>query len=126
MREILFRGKRVDNGEWVYGSLVTTLGWQIINGKRQKAYEIRDLLGNCNLVAPYSVGQYTGLGDGFGYKVFEGDIVKVPIEYNCGCYPHTEIKKKVVEIPGIYRLRVDGEPEIIGNIHDNPELAGDE
>jgi uncharacterized phage protein (TIGR01671 family) len=140
MREILFRGKRADNGEWTEGQLlyfkasvgteafaliVESCEWDNANewfnlGKRAK-------------VIPETVGQFTGLTDKNGRKIFEGDIVKhynriyigepdsyivVLIEWNEEEHRYQQRKK-------------DGECflvgkqcffEIIGNIHDNPEL----
>ncbi len=130
MREILFRGKRKDNGEWVYGNYAVTDN----NGKQHfifqnKAFEFE--------VDPETVGQYTGITDDNEKKIFEGDILgitnndpdydyitKVYLDCNTLCvdvegqdYDYTSIGF-AVEIWDDECDRV----EVIGNIYDTPEL----
>ena len=131
MREILFRGKRVDNGEWVEGYLVK-LGRESFSdheryGICKKAIPIGGS-GVCynikiDEVIPETVGQYTGLCDKNGNKIFEGDIVKVcgmnidMVEFSCGCFV---LKRQVYGCEFTHQCFYT--IEVIGNIHDNPEL----
>lgn len=148
MREILFQGKRIDNGEWVYGSLVLwndgdteiCITSSEEHGEQEKA-----------TVCPETVGQYTGMDDKNGKKIFEGDIVQdgdLDLRLMSDKREGTRTGRGVVkygihEVPsddpfcwgeaiGFY---IDGETlyptparyhqcdiEVIGNIHDNPEL----
>ena len=131
MREILFRGKRLDNGEWVYGYYV-----HIGPVSCQRAYIIPEYTSAIYVkeVDPSTVDQYTGLMDKNGKRIFEGDIVSTDIarpylivEFRDGCFMFNcnDGGKDYYDI--MLPILEDAQTEykygeIIGNIHDNPEL----
>jgi hypothetical protein len=139
MREILFRGKILEeddvsqNGNWVYGYLVYAKS--DFDDETQRVADIiphdtdRVYKGEYNVVFPCdikTIGQYTGLTDKNGKKIFEGDILKGAWE--------TVLTIFFDEISSSYRVKTStgyereasyygvDKWEIIGNIHDNPEL----
>ena len=142
MREYIFRGKRVDNGEWIYGSL----SW-FTDGSPIEITMVERPKGNdkwTRVVAPETVGQYSGLCDKNGNKIWEGDILveskkrggfdewcyRYEVVYtsddvgSCGCC-NAEFSGIGFVFQSIIGTRFRGkfdELEIIGNIHDNPEL----
>lgn len=112
-REILFRGKRKDNGEWEYGDL-----WCNPYGKRVVCIvsPINDQgTTGGNEVIPETVGQFTGLYDKNGKRIFEGDIMRNAgnvVEFYSGDFC----------INGDSPLSYWTGTEVIGNLYDNPEL----
>ena len=132
MREILFRGKRADNGEWVEGFTVRQPSAVQI-GESSPWYisvppiDPDDNGGYYNVLAE-TVGQYTGLTDKNGKKIFEGDIVL--LDFSDGIpetgdivWSRTGARFKFNSPDGTkYGIDVTDVFEVIGNIHDNPEL----
>lgn len=146
-REILFRGKRIDNGEWVIGDLRQ---YTFISDDCEDFYEIDTMsatigYGHSYKVDRDSIGQYTGLTDSKGNKIFDGDILQEywfgkhnvlgVVEYGAGTFDsghyrytgfyyrdkrgdvdHTNLHPMLIKEYGI---------EVIGNIYDNPELLTD-
>ncbi len=144
MREILFRGKRSDNGEWIEGML---LKCTMAAGTAYLIFAdsfATDLLGNVHaldhaMVDPETVGQFTGLLDKNGRKIFEGDIVcmntgedecsisvyaRVQLLPNGPCLRDRETDCFVSFDCVNFSRNAPRFWEVIGNIHDNPELLG--
>ena len=119
MREIIFRGKRLNDGEWVEGNFVKGC---IDDFAYIVEFGNKDLCRNYVEVIPETVGQYTGFDDKNGKKVFEGDILEVEIWWEQGgCYPHTETYFIEATFPNMYKNHFE-KFEVVGNIYDNPEL----
>ena len=129
MREILFRGKRVDNGEWILGDLSQFPQHNVVAISEQEPY-----YSSCAVYGD-SLGQFTGMTDKYGIYIFEGDILRLAPEYDD---PGEETFVTVEWIDGAWCVRQTDRPnfpdlfvpddagkfEIVGNIHDNPEYIG--
>ena len=151
MREILFRGKSIKRGEWIYGYLNQHRGnirydcdcEPIADG----CYYINDwqtkidtgMYGQNYKVDPSTIGQFTGLTDKNGVKIFEGDIIEFDHPYNgksihavvqdgCG-WNLSNFYASCFDYPGCAFSEGTKYMTVIGNVHDNPELlevSGDE
>jgi uncharacterized phage protein (TIGR01671 family) len=170
MREIKFKGKRVDNGEWVYGNLIKFSDMAYIHETTTKN-PMHLLETFMHKIDPKTVGQYTGLKDKSGIKIYEGDIVKNIISVRIGTRTETykrttnryakyedkecngfvvfeDFKYKIKWIANdnypsyffctkkrdnptlineqiIHNIEKNTVVEVIGNIHENPELLED-
>ena len=119
MREILFRGKRVDNGEWVQGDFVSSGCGIAYTDYLNEHGDIGEVF--CKVI-PETVGQFTGLTDKNGKKIFEGDIVDCFSSDYVGRPKINTIKvKDMTDYNTMVYLNCSNELEIIGNIQDSPK-----
>lgn len=129
MRETKFRGKRLDNGEWIEGDLLRMNGhWFIFLDPAPEGIDKY-------AVDPATVGEFTGLKDKNGKEIYEGDVIRSPLSedktrphrifYHTG---NAAFMGALVDRKELCYLRLDQDwiykfgKEVIGNIHDNPEL----
>ena len=135
MREILFRAKLINNNQWVEGYYVHTKRHHcIIADCIDDSYVVYGHYANnvvMEVVDPATVSQYTGLKDKNDKRIFEGNVVKWNdkvgyIAFDCGCfcvkYLMSHCLNRNSPAIDIVFHEYPNEIEVIGNIHDNPEL----
>jgi len=119
MREIKFRGKMVDTGKWVYGFYLEEQ-YSSLNGD-VRPYIVENSIRH--EVFAETVGQYNGLKGKNGKEVYEGDIMKIIYHGTNSTY---DIYRPVWWDNETTRfINASKKYEVIGNIHDNPELIGE-
>jgi len=138
MREILFRGKRKDNGEWIYGSLSieydksTFISFWVLECT-DASVNLWEPKNEYYEVIQGSVGQYIGLSDKNGLKIYSGDIImgafasNLLVGFNTESASFGACLNTSMDIIKTYWFNNDiiidkDQWVVIGNIHDNPEL----
>lgn len=118
MREILFRGKRVDNGEWVKGDLIHSPDGRVAISTENDILEVQSV----------TVCQYTGLSDRDGRKIWENDIIRynkklfrVAWKAECTHFAAYPMDEEIRYAPCL-NIGTMKAVEVVGNIFDNPSL----
>ncbi len=121
MRELLFRGKEAESGDWYYGDIFHS-------SVDVDTVRIHDYINRANVkIIPETLGQFAGLTDKYGTKIFEGDILRNGYDNFTAiisCLNSTNemvaevINGGIMDLSSLQSHRI----EIIGNIYDDPEL----
>lgn len=117
MREILFRGKRINNEEWVYGDLT-------LYSKHMSYIKVDLIEGEVFQVLTETVGQFVGSKDKNDIEIFEGDIIEQEneigkVQYESNYYTFAMILKRNSDL---FKYIKNCKCEVLGNIYDNPEM----
>lgn len=135
-REILFKGKRVDDGKWIYGDLLQCEGGRtlictyVAPSKETEGIKQFEIDISLRDVIPETVSQYTGLNDKYGNKIWENDIVSCQEEEDFGQINWNESEAGfyfdiLLNAGHFCEESIDDHlycMEVIGNVFDNPEL----
>jgi len=132
-REIKFRGKSIDSGEWLYGDLYTGLNDSLyirhfVNTKSESVLGHEEgMLAVITMVHKDSAGEITGLHDKNGTEIYEGDIFQYDLPCEDDFEQETYIESIIFndgcfEVEGMALYTVNSAGEVIGNVFENPEL----
>ena len=133
MREILFKAKRIDNGEWVEGCYISSCEGTFIQTNCIEHYYVPAV--SCKKVDPETLCQFTGLCDKNGKRIWENDVVWIVCDGKEHIYQivwdNSELDFKATNGEENYGTNYEyllccDEIEVIGNIFDNPELLQEE
>lgn len=127
MREIIFRGKRIDNGEWIIGNLIHQLDFygepvdKCFITDKNDTYDLD--IGEPIEVIPETIGQYIGQKDKNGIKIYDGDIIQYVINKHKYIVTINDFCVGTIDEKGEKLMlgRIHNDFEVIGNIHEGEQ-----